>query len=99
MVGRFRSAIQLEDLKEIAEMVLANVVAAIIVSAIEAQRTSLLSTCDEPRGAGSDPRPVPYEGYPKEVAMLQEIRRFAVMLVACVVGQLIARAIEGRRRG
>ena len=35
MVGRFRSAIQLEDLKEIAEMVLANVVAAIIVSAIE----------------------------------------------------------------
>jgi hypothetical protein len=31
--------------------------------------------------------------------MLQEIWRFAVMVVACVVGQLIARAIEGRRRG
>jgi hypothetical protein len=31
--------------------------------------------------------------------MLQEIWRFAVMVVACVVGQLIAREIGGRRRG
>ena len=30
--------------------------------------------------------------------MLQDIKQFVLMLIACVIGQLIARAIMDRRR-